>query len=411
MKRYWRLNLGAAVFLLAGLAFCRTAAVKAETNETEGKQVKIEELDPNMADKPVDENGMIWFTPDEKPFELLGFYWYDQDKVFRRLPVKPDVEISEGVDYLANHTAGGQIRFRSDCRKLVLKADLGISEFMPHMAPTGSSGFDFYIGGPYQQRFSTTARPPMEPDNHIVIGYFLDEQGDRPAEMRDFTINLPLYNQVKSIRIGLDAGSRVMAPQPYVSDRPVIVYGTSITQGGCASRPGSCYTNILSRKLNRPFLNYGFSGNGKGEPEMAQLLAEIADPAMLILDYQANCVDMIDRTLPEFIRIYREKHPEVPILVVSGIRFSGEAVGQRREEGNSLSDWMIRYRDIQKNTVEACRAAGDRNIYFLDGSELLDPLIYDEATVDGVHPTDLGFTMMADGMAPVIRKILDGEAK
>ena len=159
MKRYWRLNLGAAVFLLAGLAFCRTAAVKAETNETEGKQVKIEELDPNMADKPVDENGMIWFTPDEKPFELLGFYWYDQDKVFRRLPVKPDVEISEGVDYLANHTAGGQIRFRSDCRKLVLKANLGISEFMPHMAP-----------------------------------------------------------------------------QPYVSDRPVIVYGTSITRA--AAPPG-----------------------------------------------------------------------------------------------------------------------------------------------------------------------------
>ena len=152
--------------------------------------MKIEELDPNMTDKP-------------------------------------EVEISEGVDYLANHTAGGQIRFRSDCRKLVLKANLGISEFMPHMAP-----------------------------------------------------------------------------QPYVSDRPVIVYGTSITQGGCASRPGSCYTNILSRKLNRPLLNYGFSGNG-----------------------------------------------------------------QRCEEGNSLSDWMIRYRDIQKNTVEACRAAGDRNSYFLDGGD------------------------------------------
>jgi hypothetical protein len=161
------------------------------------------------------------------------------------------------------------------------------------------------------------------------------------------------------------------------------------------------YTNILSRRINLEFLNLGFSGNGKGEPELAHILADIPDPACLILDYEANCVstELLQQTLPDFISIYRDKHPLTPILVVSRITHAKE-----KFDAQMARDRADR-RQIQSLAVERQRGKGDTNIYFCDGSKLLGDDAH-ECTVDGSHPTDLGFLRMADGLTPILQRIL-----
>ena len=274
---------------------------------------------------------------------------------------------------------------------------------MDHMPQTGQSGFDLYIGEVGQQRFYGTTRF-MPGTTELNCELFRNTVRKR----RNFIVNFPLYNGVEAFQLGLDSGSTLEAPPPYRQDRPVVVYGTSITQGGCASRPGACYTNILSRTLNRPFINLGFSGNGRGEPEMARLVAEIADPAMLILDYEGNCVnaETFSRTLPEFVRILREVHPAVPLLILSKIRFGAEALDVEPNDYNLSIRYRESCRDIQLRLVEERRRQGDLHIHFMDGANLLGN-DYTECTVDGVHPTDMGFYRMAAGIAPEIERLLD----
>ncbi len=220
----------------------------------------------------------------------------------------------------------------------------------------------------------------------------------------EFTLNFPLFNGVHEILIGLNRDASVRPPPAYRLDQPVVVYGTSITHGGCASRPGSCYTNILSRRLNVPFINLGFSGSGKGEPEVAKAVASIRDPSLFVLDYEGNSgLEGLQQTLANFIAILRAKHKRIPILVVSKIRFAQEALKSEPELQRSREMCKA----FQKGMVMKLRAAGDTHLHFVDGSTLLGKN-YHECAVDGVHPTDQGFFKMADGLQPVLEKLLFG---
>lgn len=345
---------------------------------------------------PAQSPSIEWHSPVEEPFRLVGFPWFGQDKVYRRLPVKPDYPIRPEVDYLANHTAGGQICFQTDSRQIWIKARLKAPADMVHMPATGQCGFDLYLGHPGEQVFYGVTKY-----DHKATSYEYKLIETATADVRCVTINFPLYQGVEEVLVGLDPGARVLPFPAYACDDRLIFYGTSITQGGCASRPGIAYTNILSRRLNIETVNLGFSGNGRGEPEMAKIIAQITRPRCLMLDYEPNCVstELLRETLPQFIEIYRESHPLVPILVVSRIPFSHDLVHEdvlqaRRERG-----------EFQRQTVEALQQNGDANIYFYDGSTLLGD-DYDECTVDGIHPTDLGFMRIANGLEPVLRQIL-----
>ncbi|MCD9023787.1 SGNH/GDSL hydrolase family protein [Cohnella sp. NL03-T5] len=344
-----------------------------------------------------DSSGLEWFSPIRGPFRIFGFAWLQKDEIYRRLPVNPGWNVPEDVDQLANCTAGGQIRFMTDSSKLSIRVRLSGLADMYHLPATGQCGFDCYIGEPGEQQYYSTTRydhTQKEYENELF-----DDGGER--KIRCFTLNFPLYQGVEEVYIGLEPRCHISAPPAYDNEKKVIFYGTSITQGGCASRPGMAYTNILSRRINLEFINLGFSGNGKGEPELARIIAEIANPACLVLDYEANCVDTesLRASLPEFIRIYREKHPKVPILILSKIKFA-------KEEFSETSAQVLEERkEIQRFNVEKAKNQGDDNIHFFDGSSL--PGEYaQECTVDGVHPTDLGFLMMANGLTPVIQRLV-----
>jgi lysophospholipase L1-like esterase len=356
-------------------------------------KIDIEKLDPNMTLEKADDKGIAWFDPRSAPFRLTGFAWIGEDKIYRRLPIKPDWEIRGAVDSLANSTAGGQIHFQSDSPKVMVRVKLRQPSGMYHMPATGQSGFDLYVGEPGESRYCSTTRFSVKAVDYEVTLFSGEKQN------RHFTLNFPLYNGVESVEVGVMAGSTITAPLPFEQDGRIVVYGTSITQGGCAARPGMAYSNILSRRLNAEFVNLGFSGNGKGEPALANLINQIERKRLIVLDYEANVGDGIRDTLGTFIDILREKDKNIPILVISKIRYASEI-----HNPASLKAAQERAK-FQKELVDTKRADGDANLHFLDGSTLLGEHA-DECTVDGVHPTDLGFMMMANGIEPAIRSIL-----
>ncbi|MFB9330792.1 SGNH/GDSL hydrolase family protein [Paenibacillus aurantiacus] len=339
-----------------------------------------------------------WHSPLEPPFHIAGFAWVREEKLYRRLPRTPSHPIPPMVDQLANHTAGGQIRFQTNSASLFVKVRLSGIADMNHMPATGQCAFDCYIGSPGEQKYyGTTVYDHSKPEYEVKV-YENHMDG-----LRNITLYFPLYMGVEDVRIGLAPCADLFPPPPYASDRKIVIYGTSITQGGCASRPGMAYPNILSRSINAEFCNLGFSGSGKGESEVAELISGIANPGLLVLDYEANCdsPDSLRATLPAFIRIYRRRHPDVPILVLSQIRFGKEHFAPE------LHALRLERQAIQRSVVDACLVNGDRRIYFCDGGALLGE-DYHDCTVDAVHPTDLGFHRMAEALVPVIRRYYRG---
>lgn len=345
----------------------------------------------------IDDGGVKWLSPLNPPFHIAGFPWFAEEKKYRRLPGKPGWPLPPAVDQLADCTAGGQLRLRTNSSRLFIKVRLAGTASMYHMPATGQCGFDCYAGEPGQrQQYLSTARFNGRNKEYTTQLYSWNSK-----RRFDVTLNFPLYQGVEELWVGVDEDASVEAPPLYASDKPVVIYGTSVTQGGCASRPGMAYSNILSRSIPLEFINLGFSGNGKGEPELAHMIAEIKSPALYVLDYEGNTgpAENIARSLPEFIRILRGRHPEVPILVVSRIRNSGDFFYENRRE---LSN---RRRRIQREYVAMRQADGDRNIHFVDGSSLLGTEDAIECTVDGTHPTDLGFMRIARSLQPVIEKL------
>ena len=215
-----------------------------------------QKLDPNMALLKADADGIVWFDPREEPLELTGFEWIKEDGVYRRLPLHPNWEIREAVNQLANHTAGGQIRFKSDSKRVLVRVELREKSGMYLMPATGQSGFDLYIEEDGDQRYFRTTRFSAD-----SIRYQAELFSSDGSMMRCFTLNFPLYNGVNSVWVGVDQGSLVETPPAFEQMGKIVIYGPSITQGGCVGRPGMAYSNILSRKLDMQFVTLGFSGN------------------------------------------------------------------------------------------------------------------------------------------------------
>ncbi|HOG51562.1 MAG TPA: SGNH/GDSL hydrolase family protein, partial [Lentisphaeria bacterium] len=212
----------------------------------------------------------------------------------------------------------------------------------------------------------------------------------------EFTLNFPLYNGVKSLRIGLSEGAKVAPPSPYAGPGKVVIYGGSTVQGACASRPGRYHMSIVSRRLNREVVNLGFSGNGKLEPELAEIMAQIASPAILIVEGERNArYEGVVERLETFLQILRRHHPGVPIVVMSANPHGNEW----RQPGS-----RPRILAFQKELVARLRK-NDPDVHLFDGSNLLGDDYY-ECSVDGSHPTDLGFQRMADGLAPFVAALL-----
>lgn len=319
---------------------------------------------------------------------VSGVMW--QDGCFRRLPGAVASSVSEGVHALHFHTAGGRVRFCTDSHRVAIVARMNHITKMPHFAFTGSIGFDLYERIDNRQIFMGAAIPPVDIDNSLEFLWELNGDG-----MHELTLHLPLYTGVDELYIGIDENATLSAAPDYVYSKPVVYYGSSITQGGCASRPGNAYSNQISLMLDCDHINLGFSGNAKAEDTIADYISKL-DMSVFVYDYDHNAPDEkhLAATHEKMYRVIRTAQPSLPIIMLS----------MPKSKPGDAEKQQARF-EIIRQTYQNAVAANDQNVYLISGADLFGDCA-EAATVDNCHPNDLGFYLMAKKLEPLIGRLL-----
>ena len=333
-----------------------------------------------------------WLPVTSPEIEVDGLPWFAQNKgELIRLPLSLEKVVRPPVWNLAKSPSGGRLRFRTDSTSIAVRLEYPSAPNMANMHAFGQTGVDLYVDGVYVA--SAIADKDAAPGKTYEKVLF----SGMPRADREMVVYLPLYKPVKVLGIGVDPQAHLRRARAWALPRPVVFYGTSITQGGCASRSGMSYQAILGRMLNIDFVNLGFSGNGMGEPEMAQAVADI-EAACYVLDFAQNnrTVDALEKVYAPFLETLRAKRPDTPILAITPIYSAREATGDVE---------LQKMRDHIRQVVSRAIAAGDRHLQIVEGTDLLGPAQGD-GLADGSHPNDLGFQGMAVGLATRLRKFL-----
>lgn len=331
---------------------------------------------------------------DASVFPLYGKVSEQTNERYERLPSSLEGVSREPVWYLGRHSAGLFIRFRSNSTSIHARWESTFNNTMTHMTDTGTKGLDLYALVDGEWRHVCSAQPQGKKSERCIIANM------DPVE-REYMLYLSLYDGVKSLEIGVDEGS--MLDLPAVDrpsrEKPVVMYGTSILQGGCANRPGMAHTNIIGRRLDREVINLGFSGNALLDMEIAELMASVEDPGLYVLDYVPNAsADAIDQVGEQFFRIIRDAHPEVPVVFIEDVIFPHTIFD------NKILEEVTKKNIAQKRLFKKLKKSGEKRIYYISAEGMIGD--DGEATVDATHFTDLGAMRYVDHVLPVIKKAL-----
>ena len=338
-------------------------------------------IDPANAKASAD-GQVLWY--DCKDIGVEGKGWNDTASLYERLPARAQGKVSSYLWTKSRHSAGLRVRFASDATVIHVRWTVTGEEIgMRHMPATGVSGVDLYAKDKTGRwRFVQNGR---------ATG-LSNTASFQPPPAEQYLLYLPLYNNTQSVEVGIPQGRTLATADAMAAGRkkPIAFYGTSITQGACASRPGMAYSAILGRRLNVPFINLGFDGSGKMEPEMAELLAEL-DPSIYVIDCLWNMTpDMVSQRVEPFVKILRTARPTTPIVLVEDSSFMNVCP---TEKGRIL-----------RKIYHKLTANGVKNLHFLSNQNMLG--VDGEATVDGCHPSDLGMMRYADAYVGPLSKLL-----
>jgi hypothetical protein len=349
-------------------------------------------LDPAMAANKKAAVMLDWH--DVTKWGVEGRAWGDQERKrwFDRLPAKAEGRVTAAVWALSRDSAGMMVRFKTNAPSIhakyqVMKPTLGLA----HMPPTGVSGLDLYARDDQGKWRWVQVVKPSKADvvAEIVSGLV--------PGMREYAAYLPLYNGVERLEIGVPKGSKFEGLAPR-TEKPIVFYGTSITHGACASRPGMVHTAILGRKFDRPVVNLGFSGNGRMDTAVGDLLCEM-DAAVFVIDCLPNMqpAQVTEKCAP-LVKQLRAKWPETPIVLVEDRRFTNSWITPNKAKFHDDNHAAL------KAAYEALVKEGVKNLSYIPG----DPLLGNDAegATDASHPNDLGFMRQADVMEPIIRAAL-----
>lgn len=331
---------------------------------------------------------------DASVFPLYGKVSEQTNERYERLPSSLEGVSREPVWYLGRHSAGLFIRFRSNSTSIHARWESTFNNTMTHMTDTGTKGLDLYALVDGEWRHVCSAQPQGKKSERCIIANM------DPVE-REYMLYLSLYDGVKSLEIGVDEGS--MLDLPAVDrpsrEKPVVMYGTSILQGGCANRPGMAHTNIIGRRLDREVINLGFSGNALLDMEIAELMAQVEDPGLYVLDYVPNAsAQAIDEVGEQFFRIIRDAHPEVPVVFIEDVIFPHTIFD------NKILEEVTKKNVAQKRLFKKLKQSGEKRIYYISAEGMIGD--DGEATVDAIHFTDLGAMRYVDHVLPVIKRAL-----
>jgi hypothetical protein len=338
----------------------------------------------------LDDVDLVYLDIRKEPFDIYGLYDPKNQPVFKRCPDEVGLNTNASVTDLYLNTAGGRIRFCTDSTYLALKAVVPNINHMTHMTLTGSSGFSLYLDGEDSSTFINRFTP-----EYSNTDWYEGRLRFGDNKLRYFTLYFPLYNKVDNVYIGVQSGSRLEHGKEYRYKKPVVYYGSSITQGGCASRPGNDYEGIICKMYNTDYINLGFSGAARGEDIMANYIAGL-DMSIFVMDYDHNAPspDRLLETHEKFFKIIRERQKALPVIFLSKPDFKEDEIDD------------IHRRNTVYTTYLHAKDAGDENVYYIDGRSLFQNENRDCCTVDGCHPNDAGFLRMADAIGYQVKKIL-----
>jgi hypothetical protein len=351
------------------------------SNTTTPSLASTEKLDPLLT-KSSPDGETRWY--DCQNLALEGKAWTDTLSYYDRLPGKAHGRVPEDVWIYSRCSAGMCAYFSTDAPTVQVRWTLLNENLsMPHFPSTGFCGVDLYArakSGPW--RLVGNGRPDAPANSwHFA-----------PPADSECLLYLPIYNGVKYAAVGIPRDRSIFTPPASALKRrkTVVFYGTSIVQGGCVSRPGMAFTSIVGRMLDVQIINLGFSGCGRMEPALAELVADL-DPAVFVLDclwnLQPEQVAVREET---FVQTLRAARPATPILLVEDSNFQGISPTPKGL--------------ILREVFEKLRAAGDKNLHFLSNHNMLGD--DGEATVDGCHPTDLGMSRHAPVYAKALSQLL-----
>lgn len=345
-----------------------------------------------------------WKVVDAQDLRVINKGWDNTLRPYTRIPAYLKDSVRPDLWERAQCSTGIGVRFATNSRRIGVKYKLLWDTHMIHMADTGLKGTDLYIlEGDSAWRHVNTNRPYVlkDADGNKTKDVEATYVERLDGKMHEYMIYLPLYDGVNEIFVKVDSGATITPGNDAIIDknRKIVAYGTSILQGGCASRTGMCGTNIIGRELNAEVVNIGISGEGKMDYCMARAMNQIPDVDLFLLDPVPNCTEaMCDSLTYDFVKIIADAHPDTPIVILEGPLYP-----------------YSRYDSMFKNYLPAKNAAlrrnydrlvadGYKNLYYVEALGLDGP--EDDGTVDGIHLTDLGFRHYANHLLPHLRKIL-----
>lgn len=381
-RHFFATSLAASALPLAAKEEAKPAAKPADATK----------LDPNMAPQKKAEIPLNWHNPETWGVE--GRCWPDEPRkrYYDRLPGSAEGKVTPSVWSLSRNSAGMAVRFKSNASSIHVRYSLMLPAIgMPHMPATGVSGVDLYARDEKGKwRWVNVSRPASQNVSVVLIDKIA-------AEPREWMMYLPLYNGVDKLEIGVNEGSTFEGVAP-AQKGMIAFYGTSITHGACASRPGMCHPAIIGRRLDMPVLNLGFSGNGRMDAAVGEFLGRL-DPAVYVIDCLPNMDPKLvtERTIP-LVKQLRAARPEVPIVLIEDRRNTNSWIQRTRYDFHTANHAAL------KAAFEKLKAENIAKIFYVEGDNLLGE--DGDGATDGSHPNDLGFVRQADVMEPVIRQAL-----
>lgn len=331
---------------------------------------------------------------DHQHCHIIGLPFIKKDHLnrFSKKDLAIITQENAALDFLSYHLAGGSLFYQTNAKELTFEIDYHNEPLMNHMSPLGESGFDLYLlkddafvfydsirPFPRQKNISVTVKLPQS-NHHVVL------------------MHTPNYARLLSAVLHIEDDAYLMPYDPHYQ-KSIFFYGTSITQGACASRPGMSYTNQIARMLKAEVINMGFSGNGLGELSVAAVTHQLPNLDMVVIDYEANAgaVGQLKKTLIPFIKCIRQVHPTIPIVMIGRIPFTRELF--------DIDDHQKRlnHRDYQS---EVSKTIDLQPLFFIDGEQLISVDEY-EVTVDGIHLNDVGMTLFAQRLTPLLNKLIN----
>lgn len=346
-------------------------------------------MDKNFTQQAaVAEDSVLWY--DARALSLYGLA--PEDPLSLRIPKEIAKQVNENVLFYHQFSAGGRVRFSTNSPFVALRVTYGPGSLSTVNNHCLTYGFDLYRDEDGIEVFTAAGRPVAGFDRKSAQYNLLTQNGGKTEY---YTLNLPAFSSVASLQIGIEEGSIMGPGKPYRNEKPVIFYGSSITHGAAAGRPGNTYENFIAQKYNIHYRNMGFSGGAKGEQKMADFLAELP-MRVFVCDYDHNAptAEHLRKTHYKLYETIRQANPDVPYIMISRPTFyaNPQANGKRRQ--------------VILDTYEKALALGDEKVFFIDGETLFEGDFSRSCTSDGIHPNDLGFFRMAQKIGPVVNQAL-----